>query len=136
MVRTPSNLPLHTMHVTEGRNHLGSLVGSHASELGIELQLLPWNNFCHHVNCILTCEDLLQLESFQFYSIMNLMISDFNMLCLGVIGSILVQVYCTLTITIYHILILFQTQFLGKSLHPQYPFANFSGSYIFSFSCG
>ena len=56
--------PSRPMHVIEGRSHLGSLVGSHASELGTELQLLPLNNFRHHVSCILTCVDLLQLESF------------------------------------------------------------------------
>ena len=37
--------PSRPMHAIEGRSHLGSLVGSHASELGTELHLLDWNNF-------------------------------------------------------------------------------------------
>ena len=113
-----------------------SLIGFHACELGTELQILLWNDFCHHVGCILVYVNLLQLEAFHFCSITNLVISDFNMLCPRVIGGILAQVYCNLTTAIYHILILFHTQFLEKSLHPQYLFASFCGSYIFSFNCG
>ena len=146
---TPSNIGRHLhgcgphqispskpMHTTEGRSHLGSLVGSHANKLGTELQLLPWNNFRHLINCILTCVNLLQLEAFHFCSITNPVISDFNMLFPLVISGILAQVYCTLTITLYHLLFLFQTRFLEKILHPQYIFVSFSGRYIFSFSCG
>ena len=68
-----------------------SLTGFHTYELGIELQLLLWNDFCHHVGCILVYVNLLQLEVFHFYSITNPVISDFNMLCSGVIGGILAQ---------------------------------------------
>ena len=113
-----------------------SLIGFHDCELGTELLLLLWNDFFHHVGCILVYVNLLQLEAFHFYSITNPVISDFNMLCPRVIGGILAQVYCNLTIAIYHILILFHTQFLQKSLHPQYLFASFSGSYIFNCNCG
>ena len=64
-----------------------SLTGFHASELGIELQLLLWNEFCHHVVCILVCVNLIQLETFHFCSITNLVVSNFNMICSGVTGG-------------------------------------------------
>ena len=112
-----------------------SLIGFHACELGTELELLPYNSFHHHVSYILTCVDLLQLKSFHFCSIMNSMIFDFNLICLRVIGGIFAQVYCTLVVAIYHILILFQTQFFEKSLYPYHIFSSFDGSYILSLRC-
>ena len=57
-----------------------SLTGFHACELGTELQLLFWNDFCHHVDCILLCVNFLQLKVFHLCSIMNPMIFDFNFL--------------------------------------------------------
>ena len=72
------------------------LAGFHASEHRTKLHLLLWNDFCHHVSCILVYVNLLQLESFLFCSITNPVISDFNMFCSRVICGILAQVYCTL----------------------------------------
>ena len=77
------------------------LAGFHASEHRTKLHLLLWNDFCHHVSCILVCVNLLQLESFLFCSITNPVISDFNMFCSRVICGILAQVYCTLTVAIF-----------------------------------
>ena len=94
------------------------LAGFHASEHRTKLHLLLWNDFCHHVSCILACVNLLQLESFLFCSITNPVISDFNMFCSRVICGILAQVYCTLTVSIYHILILLHTQFFEECLYP------------------
>ena len=94
------------------------LAGFHASEHRTKLHLLLWNDFCHHVSCILVCVNLLQLESFLFCSITNPVISDFNMFCSRVICGILAQVYCTLTVAIYHILILLHTQFFEECLYP------------------
>ena len=133
-IKSPPSNPFNTGR----RKSPESLTRFHIREFGTEPQLLLWNNFCHHVGCILVCVNLLQLEAFHFFSITNLMIYDFNMLYPGVIGGILAQVaqvYCTLTIAIYHIPILFHTQFLEISLDPQYLFASFNGSYILNFSC-
>ena len=94
------------------------LAGFHASEHRTKLHLLLWNDFCHHVSCILVCVNLLQLESFLLCSITNPVISDFNMFCSRVICGILAQVYCTLTVAIYHILILLHTQFFEECLYP------------------
>ena len=78
-----------------------SLTGFHAKELGTKLQLLLWNDFCHHGGRILVCVNLLQLEVFHFYSITNPMISNFFMPCPGVIlwhscSSLLHFDYCNI----------------------------------------
>ena len=52
------------------------LAGFHASEHRTKLHLLLWNDFCHHVSCILVCVNLLQLESFLFCSITNPVLGD------------------------------------------------------------
>ena len=102
----PIKSPLPNPFNTERRKSPESLTGFHACELGTELQLLFWNDFCHHADCILVCVNFPQLKAFHFYSITIPVISNFDILCPGVIGGILTQVYCTLTVVIYHILIL------------------------------
>ena len=59
-IKSPSPDPFNIKR----RKTLESLTGFHAYKLGTELQLLLWNDFCHHVGCILVCVDLLQLKHF------------------------------------------------------------------------
>ena len=102
---------------------------------GIQQMFAMSHRLSQHVSRNLIHGNLLQTYFLLVHSIMHPMAPYIKILSMTVICSSLAQLQSTLAITVNHIFILFQTQFLKKSFHPENFLAYFNQSNILCGEC-